>query len=213
MKSYTGMFFLFEASLLSLDHVVPWCGAWSAGPLCRVRDYGCGFCQQCTYRPFAVPISCVFIFESHPAKCHTDTVDSVQNTSYVREKPFLFSVPGTLIKLHLSRFHGLLNQGELDLCIIEGLSKIFETVVAQGSDGDLPSHTWSTRWVNIIINIEDAQPPELTMTYGYLVSTLRGVALFASLYGYVEMDVEVYHDTIGYIGIGYLGQIIPSPTS
>lgn len=140
-------------------------------------------------------------------------MDSLHNTSFLREDDFVFGVPGTPIKLHLSNFHGLLNQGELDLCIIEGLSMIFDTVVAIGSDGRLPLHMWSAGWVNIIINIEDVRPPDFVMTYKHLVSTLRGIAFFASQHGYVEMDVAVYHDTKGHIGIGYIGQLIPPQTS
>lgn len=192
---------------------MPFCSAWGVGLLCSVRGNGCDSYQQCTSSTPTFPNTRVRISGSRPTERHVDSADSLHNASFLRQTPFIFSVPGTLIKLHLSSFHGLLNQGELDLCIIEGLSKIFETVVATGSDGGLPLHYWTTRWVNIIFTVEDVHPPAFAMTYGYLVSTLRGVALFASQYGYVEMDIEVYHDTKGYVGIGNLGQIIPSTAS
>lgn len=138
---------------------------------------------------------------------------SLYNASLSTGDTFMFAVPGTPISLMLSKFHGLLSQGELDLCIIEGLGSIFESVVAKGTDGGLPLHTWSSEWANNIINIDDFHPPDFVMTYGYLVTVLRGIALFTSQHGYVEMDFHVYLDNEGYIGAGNLGQIIPSKTS
>lgn len=45
------------------------------------------------------------------------------------------------------------------------------------------------------------------MTYADVVAMLRGVAFFASLYGSVEMDVDVWGEGRGFVGSGVLERV------
>lgn len=65
----------------------------------------------------------------------------------------------------------------------------------------------------MVINVEDFSSPVFRLTYGILVSTLRGIALFASLHGYVEMRFDVFDGKWGHVGTGEIGEIIPSGAS
>ena len=134
----------------------------------------------------------------------------IQHNITSLDNTFLFNVPGTPIDLLLSKFHGLLNQGELDLCVIEGFGAIFEKAVEKGADSGLPNNAWSSKYGNTVINIDDFSPPDFHMTYSALVTMLRGIALFASQHGYVQMQVEVLDKTLGLLGTGEVGNIIPS---
>ena len=139
----------------------------------------------------------------------TQNISSASNIS-ANGETFTFTVPGTPISLDLSNFHGLLNQGELDLCVIEGFASIFNIVVAKGSDVDLPLNSWSSRYGNVVINVDDFAPPSFRMTYGVVATMLRGIALFASMHGFVEMQVEVYNKQKGHLGTGEVGRILPN---
>jgi hypothetical protein len=48
--------------------------------------------------------------------------------------------------------------------------------------------------------MDDWAPPSQRLTYGIVASALRGLALFASLYGYVEVDVDVMDGEWGMVG-------------
>ena len=113
------------------------------------------------------------------------------------------------MSLILTNFHGLLNQAEVDLCVIEGIASLFDIAVKEGSDGFLPLRKWSVKYGNTIINIEDHQPPSYRMTYRTIVTALRYIALFASQYGYVDMQFEVWDKYDGHVGDGEIGEIIP----
>ena len=130
-------------------------------------------------------------------------ISSPQNT-------FSFNIPGTRIDLMLSNFHGLLNQSELDLCVIEGFGDIFGKVIAKGSDAELPLNMWSSKYGNVVINLYDFSPPAFHMTYGSVATTLRGIALFASQHGYVQMQFDVFDSKVDHLGTGEVGQILPS---
>ncbi len=66
------------------------------------------------------------------------------------------------------------------------------------------------RYGNVVINVEDFSSPKFRMTNGILVSTLRGIAHFTNLYGYVCMQIDIYDGLWGHVGTGDLGEIIPS---
>lgn len=120
-----------------------------------------------------------------------------------------FKVPGSQISLAFSGITKLISQTELDLCVIEGIGSLFVTVLARGRDGFLPLGFVDYKYGNVVINIHDFSAPSFRMTYAKVVPTLRGIALFASLYGYHEMAFEVFDGKSGRIGTGDLGQIIP----
>lgn len=48
--------------------------------------------------------------------------------------------------------------------------------------------------------MNDWAPPSQRLTYGIATSALRGMALFGSLYGYVEVDVDVMDGKWGMVG-------------
>ena len=120
-----------------------------------------------------------------------------------------FNVPGTQTSLIFSRFSDLLSQTELDLCVIEGIGSLFGRVLSKGKDGFLPLSSVDYKYGNVVINVHDFSPPAFRMTYASVVSTLRGIALFTSLYGYYGLVFDVYDGEKGHVGSGDLGPIIP----
>ena len=122
-----------------------------------------------------------------------------------------FPVPGTKIKLVFSKFSALVSQGELDLCVIEGISSILDKILIKGKDASLPLGSVDYKYGNVVINVYDFSPPTFAMTYASVASTLRGVGLFTSLYGYYGMTFDVYHVDKGHVGTGEFGMIIPDP--
>ena len=130
-----------------------------------------------------------------------------QNTTGLGGDLVILTVPGTKTSIHFNKYGNLLHQGELDLCIIEALGSIFATTVMRGKDGFLPLHMKMYRYGDVVIHVEDFSSPTFRMTYGILVSTLRGIALFASLYGFVEMKIDIYDGKWGHVGTGELGEI------
>ena len=102
----------------------------------------------------------------------------------------------------------LISQTELDLCVIEGMVVLFDQVLAQGKDGFLLRNAVEYKYGNTVINVYDFMPPSLRMTYASVVSTLRGIALFTSLYGYHATTFDVY-DSVRHVGSGDFGLIIP----
>lgn len=86
---------------------------------------------------------------------------------------------------------------------------LFGTVLVKGTDGFLPLNSVDYKYGNLVINVYDFSAPSLRMTYASVVLTLRGIALFASLYGYYGMSFEVYQGETGHVGTGDFGPIIP----
>lgn len=122
-----------------------------------------------------------------------------------------FLVPGTKIKLVFSTHSALVSQVELDLCVIEAISNIFNKVLIRGKDTALPLNSVDYKYGNVVINVYDFSPPAFGMTYASVVTTLRGVALFASLFGYYGGTFEVFNGDKGHVGLGEFGLIVPDP--
>ena len=122
-----------------------------------------------------------------------------------------FPVPGTKIKLIFSNHSPLVSQGQLDLCVIEGISSIFDKILIKGKDFPLPLNSVEYKYGNVVINVHDFSPPTFAMTFASVASTLRGIALYASLFGYYGMTFDVYNIDKGHVGIGDFGIAIPDP--
>ena len=133
-----------------------------------------------------------------------------QNTTSLNN-PLSFYVPGTKIKLVFSKYSGLVSQSELDLCVIEGISSILDKILIKGKDYPLPLNRVEFKYGNVVINVYDFSAPAFAMTYASVASTLRGVALFTSLFGYYGMTFDVWSGDKGHVGTGELGLIIPHP--
>ena len=114
-------------------------------------------------------------------------------------------VPGTQTRLQFVSYKALLSQTETDLCIIEALGDIFHTVVKNKQDGFLPLNVYLQSYGEVIIRMDDFVPPTQRLTYGIVTSTFRGLALFFSLYGYFEVDIEIYDGKWGHVGTGAVG--------
>lgn len=52
------------------------------------------------------------------------------------------------------------------------------------------------------ISMDSFSPPAFRLTMVVLVDTLRGLGLYLSLYGYYEVDFEIFHQMLGRVGIG-----------
>lgn len=53
--------------------------------------------------------------------------------------------------------------------------------------------------------MDDWAPPARRLTYGIVVSALRGVALFYSLYGWFGVDFDIMDGKWGMVGTGKVG--------
>ena len=120
-----------------------------------------------------------------------------------------FKIPGTQISLIFSRFSKVISQQELDLCVIEGITSIFNNVLAKGKDGFLPLNSAEYKYGNVVINVDDFSSPAFRMTYASVVTSLRGIALFTSMRGYYSMSFDVYEGKKGHVGTGQFGPILP----
>lgn len=103
----------------------------------------------------------------------------------------------------------MISQSELDLCIIEGIVSNFDKVLAKGKDGVLPLNSAEYKYGNVVVIVDDFSPPAFRMSYASVITTLRGIALFTSQYGYYAMDFDVYQGKVGRVGTGQFGAIIP----
>ena len=133
---------------------------------------------------------------------------TLQNVALLNNS-ITFNIPSTQTSLVFSKFSELISQTELDLCVIEGIGFLFGTVLAKGKDGFLPLNSVEYKYGNVVINMYDFSAPAFRMTYASVVSVLRGIALFTSIYGYYGMTFEVYDRTKGHVGTGEFGSIIP----
>ena len=59
--------------------------------------------------------------------------------------------------------------------------------------------------------MDDFNTPSFRMTYASLVPTLRGIALFTSLFGYYAASFDVFDSKKGHVGTGDFGPILPDP--
>ena len=137
----------------------------------------------------------------------SQNLSSLNNT----DNTITFLVPETKIRLVFSKFSSLVSQVELDLCVIEGISSIFGKILIKGRDATLPLGSVDYKYGNVVINVYDFSPPSFRMTYASVVSTLRGIALFTSLFGYYGMTFEVYNGDTGHVGAGDFGAIVSGP--
>lgn len=126
---------------------------------------------------------------------------------------FRFPIPETQTTIIFTDWSGLLSSSEMDLCIIEGINKLFKSVLAEGKDSYLPLRRVEYRYGNVAIEIHDFSTPAYRMTYSGVVATLRGLALFASQHGYYGSTFDVYDGKQGHVGTGELRPIIPDPPS
>lgn len=152
-----------------------------------------GICQHLMFAAGSKPASNPTL----SAPFNNSTLARLPPTSEIR-----ISVPGTATSVDFIAYKSLLYQSDTDLCIIEALANLFATVVREGKDGFLPLHTYLQSYGEVVIQISDWAPPAQRLTYGIVVSALRGVAVFASLYGYYEVDFEVYDGSWGHVGKG-----------
>ena len=133
---------------------------------------------------------------------------TLQNAALLNNS-MTFNIPGTQTSLTFSKFSKLTSQTELDLCVIEGIGSLFGTVLAKGKDGFLPLNSVEYKYGNVVINMYDFSAPAFRMTYATVVTALRGIALFTSIYGYYGMAFEVYDGIKGHVGTGDFGSILP----
>lgn len=120
-----------------------------------------------------------------------------------------FKIPGTQTTLIFSHFSKVISQSELDLCVIEGITAIFNNVLDKGKDGFLPLNAVDYKYGNVVVNVYDFSAPAFRMTYASVVTTLRGIALFASMHGYYAVAFDVYEGKKGHVGTGEFGPIVP----
>ncbi|KAL8703484.1 MAG: hypothetical protein Q9201_003327 [Fulgogasparrea decipioides] len=114
----------------------------------------------------------------------------------------IFRVPGTDTTIHLSNYGKLLSQTEVSLCLLEGMSDLFAAAVKNKGDGSLTSDKFQKSYGKATVEVQSYHPPVFRLTTGVGVDILRGIGLFMSLYGWFQVNLDIYDRTTGHIGVG-----------
>lgn len=86
------------------------------------------------------------------------------------------------------------------------MSDLFTMAVKLKGDVSIPTNKFTKSYGQANVAINSYSPPAFRVTTGHAVNTLRGIALFMSLYGYFEVDYDIYSVKDGHVGIGLVGR-------
>ncbi|KAL8764703.1 MAG: hypothetical protein Q9209_007926 [Squamulea sp. 1 TL-2023] len=113
-----------------------------------------------------------------------------------------FNVPNTATTITFANWAKLLYQTDISLCLLEGMSDLATLAIRNKGDGRITGNRFRKSYGKATVSMESYSPPSFALTTGVLVDTLRGIGLFMSLYGYYEMDFDIYNKHLGHVGIG-----------
>ncbi|KAL8948501.1 MAG: hypothetical protein Q9222_005320 [Ikaeria aurantiellina] len=100
------------------------------------------------------------------------------------------------------KFGKLMYQTDIGLCLLEGMSGLFDLAVIKKEDALLTQDKFFKRYGQASVTVASYSPPAFRIKAGGTVNALRGIGLFMSLYGYFETDFDVYSRRLGHIGAG-----------
>ncbi|KAL8735041.1 MAG: hypothetical protein Q9181_002979 [Wetmoreana brouardii] len=114
----------------------------------------------------------------------------------------IFRVPDTETTIYFSNYGKLLSQTEVSLCLLEGMSDLFAAAVRNKGDSGLTSDKFQKNYGKATVEMQSYHAPAFRLTTGVTVNILRGIGLFTSLYGYYQVDLDIYDGKTGHVGIG-----------
>ena len=95
-------------------------------------------------------------------------------------------------------------QTDVSLCLLEGMGDVSRLAIKNKGDGLVAGNKFRAQYGKAIVSLESYSPPGFRLTIGVLADTLRGLGLVLSLYGYQEVDFDIFHQRLGHVGIGIL---------
>lgn len=114
-----------------------------------------------------------------------------------------FHVPNTETIITFTNWAKLLYQVDVSLCLLEAMSDVASLAMKSDSgDKAIVGNKFRKSYGKATISMESYSPPAFRLTMAVLVDTLRGLGLYMSLYGYYEVDFDIYHGVLGHVGIG-----------
>ncbi|KAL8786333.1 MAG: hypothetical protein Q9213_002830 [Squamulea squamosa] len=113
-----------------------------------------------------------------------------------------FNVPNTATTITFANWAKLLYQTDISLCLLEGMSDLATLAIRNKGDGLIRGNKFRKSYGKATVSMESYSPPTFALTTGVLVDTLRGIGLFMSLYGYYEVEFDIYNQQLGHVGIG-----------
>lgn len=114
-------------------------------------------------------------------------------------------VPGSDVSLTFRNYGKLLYQTDVSLCLLESASDLFTLAVKAKGDPYLPSNNFDKNYGQATVAMNSYSPPTQRLRASHTVQVLRGVGLFMSLYGYFEVDFDIYSGRDGSVGVGLIG--------
>ncbi|KAL8808220.1 MAG: hypothetical protein Q9182_000284 [Xanthomendoza sp. 2 TL-2023] len=116
-----------------------------------------------------------------------------------------FRVPNTETIITFKDFGpARLYQTDLSLCVLEGMNDLFTFALKKKGDGLITGDRFETKYGQTGVLIKSYSPPAFSLTTAVAFDALRAISLFSSLYGYYEVEFEVYHRKLGHVGVGWV---------
>ncbi len=114
-------------------------------------------------------------------------------------------VPGSDVSLTFRNYGKLLYQTDISLCLLESEGELFTLAVKAKGDTYLPLNKFDKNYGQATVAMNSYSPPTQRLRASHTVHVLRGLGLFMSLYGYFEVDFDIWSGRDGNVGIGLIG--------
>lgn len=114
-------------------------------------------------------------------------------------------VPNSDITLTFRNYGQLLYQTDVSLCLLEGVSDLFTLAVKAKGDGYIATDKFSKHYGGADVDMHAYSPPTQRLKTSQAVQVLRGIGFFMSLYGYFQVDIEIFSGRDGHVGIAWVG--------
>ena len=82
------------------------------------------------------------------------------------------------------------------------MSDIFGAAVKNKGDGIIRNNQFFKSYGQTEVVMKSYSPPAFALKYGHAVNVLRGIGLFMSLYGYLQMEFDIRSTKDGHVGSG-----------
>lgn len=114
-----------------------------------------------------------------------------------------FRVPSTETTITFTNWAKLLYQTDVDLCLLEAMGDVAAAAInSERGDKAVVGNRFRKSYGKATISMDSYSPPAFRLTMVVLMDTLRGLGLYLSLYGYFEVDFDIFHQMLGHVGIG-----------
>lgn len=120
-------------------------------------------------------------------------------------EPIIMRVPGSDISLTFRNYGKLLYQTDVSLCLLESASDLVALAIKAKGDAYLPSNNFDRNYGTATVAMNSYSPPTQRLRASHTVHVLRGIGFFMALYGYFEVDFDIFSFRDGHVGIGLIG--------